>query len=158
MKKIVHLPEYCMACGLCTVYCSAAHAAPGIDLVKAFKKYGRPQAGIRVEKGAAEAWALSCKHCEAPDCVASCITGAMSKDAETGVVECDISKCVGCFTCVAACPYGMITVSGIGQEKAYAQKCDLCSGISEVPLCVQNCPNEALLWVEAGEEGSEEVC
>jgi carbon-monoxide dehydrogenase iron sulfur subunit len=153
LKKIVHLSEYCIACGLCTVYCSAAHAAPGIDIVKVFKKYGRPPAGIRVEKGADKAWALSCKHCDSPDCVASCITGAMRKDAETGRVDCDVTKCVGCFTCVAACPYGMITVtSGACQEKAGAYKCDWCQGISEVPICVQNCPNEALLWVEAAEK------
>ena len=111
-----------------------------------------------MERGATEAWALSCQHCADPDCVAGCITGAMQKDAETGVVGCDSAKCVGCFTCVAACPYGMITVSGMAQEKAYAQKCDLCTGISPVPLCVQNCPNEALHWVETGEEGREAAC
>ena len=153
MKKIVHQAEYCMACRLCTVYCSAAHAAPGLDLVKAFKQSKAPPAGIRIEEGAEMALALSCRHCDQPDCVTSCITGALTKDPITGVVACETAKCVGCWTCVVACPYGMISISSPDQLKPQASKCDLCSGIAAVPLCVQHCPNEALKWVEEVEAG-----
>lgn len=152
MKKIVHLTEYCLGCGLCSVYCSAAHADRELDLIRAFKRLTPPPPGVVVEKGADYALALSCRHCSTPHCVMSCITGAMSKNVDTGVVRCDTDRCVGCWTCVTACPYGMITMGENSQAKPKANKCDLCDGISEAPMCVLHCPNEARLWVEE-EEG-----
>ena len=41
-----------------------------------------------------------------PLCVKGCITGALS--SEDGVILIDQDKCVGCYTCVLACPYGAI--------------------------------------------------
>lgn len=152
MKRIVALAEYCLGCGLCAVYCSALHTAPDLDLVRAFRQPKRLAAGITVEKNLEFAVARSCRHCENPYCVESCITGAMVKDPLTGEVWCDVERCVACWTCVAACPYGMVTISqGPHDQHPHAQKCDLCRNLSEVPVCVLKCPNEALVLVE--EEG-----
>ncbi|NPV90301.1 MAG: 4Fe-4S binding protein [Firmicutes bacterium] len=149
MKKIKHLTEYCLGCGLCSVYCSAAHAGlPKLDLVKAFKRRTPPPPNVIVERGADSAFAASCHHCTTPYCVMSCITGAMSKDPATGLVSCDTDRCVGCWTCVAACPYGMVAVVENQSAKPKANKCDHCNGVSEVPMCVQHCPNEARIWIE----------
>ena len=87
---------------------------------------------------------INCRLCEDPACVKACITGAMQKDKKTGIVSVDESKCIGCMTCLAVCPYGCIKPGKI------ALKCDLCSG--EEPQCVKNCPNRALVWAEAGGE------
>ena len=48
---------------------------------------------------------ISCNHCASPACVANCPSGAMYKDEETGVVLHDDDMCIGCETCVSACPY-----------------------------------------------------
>ena len=39
---------------------------------------------------------LACNHCDDPACTHVCPTGAMHKDAETGLVSVDAEKCVGC--------------------------------------------------------------
>jgi len=74
----------------------------------------------------------------------------MHRDAETGMVVVDEDKCMGCWTCMVACPNGALTRD---LDNRIVAKCDLCIG-SEVPACVANCPNEALKLVE--EEASEE--
>ncbi|MDH7479054.1 MAG: 4Fe-4S dicluster domain-containing protein [Syntrophomonadaceae bacterium] len=148
MKKIKHLTDYCLGCGICSIYCSAAHADPELDLIKAFKVLIPPPPGVIVEKGEGYALAVSCQHCPEPPCTMSCITGALTRDPATGVVSIDPDRCVGCWTCVAACPYGIITIDENRPARPRANKCDLCAGVSEVPICVLKCPNEARILVE----------
>ena len=45
----------------------------------------------------------SCNHCESPACMAKCPTGALSKTDEGAVVR-DAEACIGCSSCVNACP------------------------------------------------------
>ena len=82
---------------------------------------------VRVEGDNIVSFAANCRHCAKPKCVEGCISGAMQRDPETGVVTSDPSRCVGCRTCVSMCPFGAITVvpapSGV---KPIALKCDLC--------------------------------
>jgi carbon-monoxide dehydrogenase iron sulfur subunit len=59
-------------------------------------------------------------------------------------VICDQNKCVGCWSCIMVCPAGAVNR---GREKKVASKCDLCMG-EAVPVCVENCPNEALIYEE----------
>jgi carbon-monoxide dehydrogenase iron sulfur subunit len=68
----------------------------------------------------------------------------MSLDKETGLVVHDDEKCIVCWTCIIACPYGAIKPDLSGKIVA---KCDLCPNL-EVPACVANCPNEALTYEE----------
>ncbi len=93
-------------------------------------------------------FSLRCQHCDEPACVYACLTGALSKDADTGIVTVDDNKCVGCWTCIIACPFGAIRQDTAQKKIA---KCDLCQG-DEVPACVANCPNEALVYAEVQEE------
>jgi electron transport protein HydN len=69
-------------------------------------------------------------------------------------------RCIGCKTCVVACPYGAMEVvvrpvvrtSGFGMkvkmEKAEANKCDLCHSRAEGPACVASCPTAALVCID----------
>jgi carbon-monoxide dehydrogenase iron sulfur subunit len=74
----------------------------------------------------------------------------MSKDPQTGIVISDSEKCVGCWTCLVACPYGVLARDS--RDKVVA-KCDLCP-TQDIPVCVVNCPNEALaIFTDEKEEG-----
>ncbi len=141
-KKVYSRPEYCMACHLCEVYCITAHSKSQ-DIVKAFKREQlRPLPRLHVEEKGPMSFALACRHCDEPLCVYSCLTGALTKDPQTGIVSVNTEKCVGCWTCVIACPYGAIAPD---QERKQASKCDLCFHL-DMPACVANCPNGALIW------------
>lgn len=48
-----------------------------------------------------------CNHCEEAACVKACPTGAMYKD-ENGLTLHHPDKCIGCKSCMQACPYGVI--------------------------------------------------
>ncbi|MGQ9571821.1 MAG: 4Fe-4S dicluster domain-containing protein [Dehalococcoidia bacterium] len=136
--------EVCMGCGLCEVYCMLAHSISQ-DLVKAFKRERpRPLARIRVERTDGLFLPVQCRHCPDSPCVHACLTGAMHKDLLTGAIAVDPDKCSGCWTCILVCPFGAIRRD---TAKGIVAKCDLCSG-RDVPACVANCPNEALLWTE----------
>lgn len=145
MKRIRAIVEYCMGCGLCEVYCVAAHSKSK-DVLHAFKdERPRPVARCFVERDGSVSFALQCRHCDRALCTEACMTGAMSKDEETGAVTHDEERCVGCFMCVMACPSGAIAID---HEKGKAvAKCDLCAELGE-PACVANCPNAALVYEE----------
>ncbi len=138
-----------MGCGLCRVYCQAEHSRSK-DIIKAFKgEDPRPLPRIRVERNGEVCFSIQCRHCAEPWCVYSCLTGALRKDSTSGTVTVDDEKCMGCWTCLIACPYGALARDG---SRKVVAKCDLCPD-QEVPVCVANCPNEALvLSVEEGDK------
>jgi carbon-monoxide dehydrogenase iron sulfur subunit len=65
----------------------------------------------------------------------------MRKDPVSGVVTVDSEKCTACWTCIVACPYGALVKDTNNKTIA---KCDLCAE-RDIPVCVANCPNEALV-------------
>lgn len=144
MRRIYAKQEVCIACHLCEVHCLLQHAQHS-DLVKAYKKeFPRALPRVHVEEKGEVSLSLQCRHCDEPHCVYACLTGALQKDPDTGTVSVDLDKCIGCWTCVIACPFGAITPD-ISRGKI--AKCDLCPDL-EVPACVANCPNEALVYVD----------
>lgn len=94
---------------------------------------------------------VSCNHCDNPACAKVCPTGAMHKDAETGLVSVDEGKCIGCGYCHMACPYNSPVVD---REVGHSVKCDGCAervaqGLE--PICVGACPLRALAFGTAEE-------
>lgn len=69
----------------------------------------------------------------------------MHRKPDGGVVHHDPERCVGCWTCVMVCPFGVLTRDVANH--CIAPKCDLCPGRS-TPACVAACPNEALVYAE----------
>ncbi len=49
---------------------------------------------------------IFCRHCDKPECVYTCMTGAMHKNTDTGFIEYDKGKCASCYMCIMACPTG----------------------------------------------------
>jgi len=153
MKRVYVREEVCMGCGLCRVHCLIEHSRTK-DTIKAFKKETpHPMPRIRVEMKGEICFSLQCRHCDEPWCVYSCLTGAMRKDPVTGIVAVDAEKCMGCWTCIMACPNGALARD---VNKKIVAKCDLCPE-RDVPVCVVNCPNEALVVEDRGEVTSSKL-
>ena len=78
MKKIYVNEEWCLGCHLCEYNCAFANSGQS-DMVKALKdKSIFPR--LCVEDSGKITYAVSCRHCEDPLCVKSCISGALSKN------------------------------------------------------------------------------
>lgn len=143
MKRIYVNEKWCLGCHLCEYYCAYANSNES-DMVKALKNIKiRPK--IKIEELNGVTFAVSCRHCNEPYCVKSCISGALSID--NGIINIDKEKCIGCFTCVLACPYGAIEPD----EDGVVDKCELCMKNSfGTPQCVKGCPNNAIVYEERG--------
>jgi carbon-monoxide dehydrogenase iron sulfur subunit len=142
-----------MGCGLCRVYCQTANPESG-DIIKAHKKESRrPLPRIRLEKNGEVCFSLQCRHCDEPWCAYSCLTGAMRKKPATGRITVDTTKCMGCWTCIVACPNGALTRD---TNNKVVTKSDLCPE-HESTVCVANCLNEALFVVEHGKAKASQV-
>ncbi|MBE6466766.1 4Fe-4S dicluster domain-containing protein [Denitrobacterium detoxificans] len=135
--------DRCSGCDSCIVACKLENGIPlgeywnRVDDIGPFGSY--PE----IEKY----WLpVMCQQCENPACVAVCPTGASYKDAETGVVRITRDACIGCKSCMMACPYGARTFHG---EDKTVYKCELCPSVTkkgDVPACVHNCPTAARFY------------
>jgi anaerobic carbon-monoxide dehydrogenase iron sulfur subunit len=151
MKKIYINEEYCIGCRLCEIYCQVKHSKSK-KILKAFREEELDTISrILVEEIGHNSFAIQCRHCIDAPCVDACISGAMSKNENAGVVNCNEDKCVGCWSCIMVCPYGVIK-RDISAKKV-ASKCDMCID-EKIPVCVKNCPNEALKFSDT-DDGSE---
>lgn len=141
MKRVFVKEEWCLGCHLCEYNCAFANSGE-TDMVSALK--GNPiYPRIHVEGDEKINYAVSCRHCEDPICVKSCIAGALYQT--DGVIRIRQDKCVGCLTCVLVCPYGALSPSASG----VMQKCELClQNACGEPACVAGCPNRAIVYEE----------
>ena len=141
MKRIYVNEKWCLGCHLCEYYCAFANSG-GTDMARTLQGVEiHPR--IRIEERGAVSFAVSCRHCEEPLCVKSCISGALR--SADGVIRVDRDKCVGCYTCVLVCPYGCI----LPTQEGPVQKCELCLETSAgSPACVRGCPNRAIVYEE----------
>ena len=90
---------------------------------------------------------LACNHCASPRCLANCPQGAYSKQ-DNGLVIQDHDACIGCKTCIDACPYSA-PVFDEAEGKTY--KCDMCQELISAggqPACVAACPGLNLAFGE----------
>jgi carbon-monoxide dehydrogenase iron sulfur subunit len=146
IRYVVEKEDVCIGCRLCEIACVVEHSKSK-NIIKAYKEEKRGIPRSHVEEEGPVSFSVTCRHCDDAWCVSACITGAMQKQ-EDGRVIVDSEKCVGCWSCVMACPYGAI---GMDKDLKKSVKCDLC-GDREIPACVEACPNRALVVVceEAG--------
>jgi len=96
-----------------------------------------------------------CQQCAEPACAEVCPTGACWKDPADGVIKIDRALCMGCGSCMRACPYGCIRSN---RELRVADKCDICAGLrenGETPACVRNCSGSALKFGDLEDPESE---
>ncbi len=105
---------------------------------------------------------IQCQQCSNAPCVEICPTGASYRDSDNGAVLIDADTCIGCKTCLSACPYSDPTgavkpsVRWFNEAEQIVQKCTLCNDLTAtsdgvendddpfdsshaVPPCVHNC-------------------
>ncbi len=140
-KEIFVKTDRCVGCRSCTMACAVAHSA-GKTLFSAISETPAPKSRLYVQSVAPDKKVpLVCRHCEEAPCMFACISGAISRTAD-GVVVTDEDKCIGCWTCVMVCPYGVIG-RHLQTHKAY--RCDRCPD-RDRPACVDACPTGALVY------------
>jgi anaerobic carbon-monoxide dehydrogenase iron sulfur subunit len=183
MKVVYPVPNRCINCHLCEVACIVQHsqtknpvAAYQVEnlrfnweatqgLVDPAESLAAnrpaPLARCRVSIDGASFVSAMCRHCEIPDCVLACKNGALYKD-DTGRTLVDETKCIGCWMCIMACRFGVIT-RNVNQRNVPAvpsngvnHHCDLCPGRS-TPACVAVCPTQALVYEERSDQTAEAI-
>ncbi len=92
---------------------------------------------------------IQCNHCQEPACLTSCFVNAYTKTPEGAVVY-DPKVCVGCRTCMIACPFYIPTFRYSSAFKPRIMKCVFCYDTrlknGQPPACVEACPQEALTF------------
>jgi len=130
----------CIGCHACTVACKTEHRVP-LGVNRTWVKY--------VEKGE---WpntrrffsVLRCNHCTDAPCVRICPTSALF-ERDDGIVDFDSSRCIGCKSCMQACPYDALYID---PDDHTAAKCNYCAHRVDVglePACVVVCPEQAIV-------------
>jgi Fe-S-cluster-containing dehydrogenase component/formate-dependent nitrite reductase membrane component NrfD len=130
----------CIGCHACTVACKEENQVP-LGVFRTWVKY--------VERGTFPHTrryfgVLRCNHCDDAPCVTICPTVALYRRPD-GIVDLDGARCIGCKSCLQACPYDALYID---PATSTAAKCHYCAHRIEVglePACVVVCPEQAIV-------------
>jgi DMSO reductase iron-sulfur subunit len=151
-----HDNDICIGCKVCIVACKDKNDLPVGEKYRRVYDYAGgtwdvSTDGICTQKDSfVYSVSVACMHCMAPACIPSCPVGALIK-REDGIVFIDSETCIGCNSCIAACPFDVPYVS---KATGLAQKCDFCRDYidkGEQPVCVAACPMRCLEYGELSE-------
>src|SRR3989338_7769756 len=139
----------CIGCHACTVACKEEHNVP-IGVYRTWVKY--------IEKGEFPDTkryfsVLRCNHCDDAPCIEICPTVALFRRSD-GIVDFDNERCIGCKSCMQACPYDALYID---PNTRTAAKCNFCAhrvGVGLEPACVIVCPEQAILAGDLDDPGS----
>ncbi|MGL5312847.1 MAG: 4Fe-4S dicluster domain-containing protein [Peptostreptococcaceae bacterium] len=134
MRRIKIDRDKCVGCLTCTTACIVSHNSED------------SRSRITIDSNGKYS-PIFCRHCDKPECVYTCMTGAMKKDKDTGLVTYNKDVCASCYMCIMACPYGVLKSDH--REKKYIMKCDACKSTKEgTAQCVAKCPMAAITLEE----------
>ena len=165
-EHIQVIPDKCRACRRCEVACIAAHH--GISFKEAMKHRDEMVARVQVVKAEGFKTTVRCHQCNPAPCVNVCPAGALQQDAEGRIIM-RVQYCLACNMCIAACPYGTISMDTIGMpdvdadggetlaqrsRREVAVRCDMCRAWrmengKKITACMEACPAHALALVLA---------
>lgn len=141
---VINLKD-CYGCKTCAVACKSENQTPaGVQWRKVREfRTGNPNEINFIS--------MSCNHCDEPQCMQVCPVSAYTKREKDGIVIQDHERCLGCRSCVMACPYGAPQYDPVEKK---VSKCDMCVDLVDQglqPKCVQACPASVLKWGEISE-------
>ena len=136
----------CIGCETCKHVCNEMHATPHVGVRRRIIN----QRPISKSDSKRLFFPVHCMHCEKPSCLDVCPTGA-TKKLPDGTVVVDSDQCMGCGSCILACPYGARSLLNQRVDFALAKpgrnnnprsddrigtctKCDFCHSIIEKAL------------------------
>src|SRR6516162_2199263 len=130
--------DRCIGCHACTVACKEEHQVP-LGVFRTWVKY--------IEKGEypytrRHFGVLRCNHCDSAPCSTICPTNALYRRSD-GIIDFDNQKCIGCKSCMQACPYDALYIDPASNTAA---KCNFCAHRIEAnlePACVIVCPTHS---------------
>src|SRR5579875_4077087 len=140
----------CIGCHACTVACKSEHQVPlGVD--RTWVKY--------IEKGTFPHnrryfTVMRCNHCDQAPCVTICPVTALYRRND-GVIDFNSDRCIGCKSCIQACPYDALYIDPDTQTAA---KCNFCAHRLDqglLPSCVIVCPEQAIIAGDLDDPTSE---
>jgi len=152
-SAILYDSTRCVGCQTCEGVCAEAHGLPKSTdnlTTGVLRKTDETRRTVinsyKTSKG--EIFCKTqCMNCTQPACVAACLTQAMYKTKE-GPVIWRGNKCMGCRYCMVSCPFDAPKFQ-FHSPNPKIEKCNQCYEklqVGELPACVQNCPNEALMF------------
>jgi len=98
--------DLCIRCGNCSLACHKMHGQS--RLLRRGIQIERPVA-IGKKRLQHALVPQVCMHCQDPECLTGCPTGAIFRDP-LGQIDIDKSTCIGCFDCATQCPYDAIAM------------------------------------------------
>jgi Fe-S-cluster-containing dehydrogenase component/CRP-like cAMP-binding protein len=98
--------DLCIRCGNCSLACHKVHGQSrllrrGIHIARPVKPNRRSIQHVLLPS--------VCLHCQDPECLTGCPTGAIARFAE-GHIDIDPKTCIGCADCATQCPYNAISM------------------------------------------------
>lgn len=156
----------CIGCHACATACKEAHGTPpSVTRAHVERQTEGTYPDVKVTP-----IPMLCMQCENAPCVEVCPTGASQK-REDGIVAINKDVCIGCKSCMTACPYGARYYREddngyFGAElneyealmyptmpKGTVDKCTFCAerideGSGRKQACVAACPAEARIFGE----------
>lgn len=153
---------HCIGCKACELACFAVHSQAGGASASVGTVSVPVVPKVYVVRTGNAYVPVQCRHCENAPCAHACPVQAIRQ--EDGVVMIDEERCIGCTSCVLACPFGaievapvyragrVVTQAGLTRQanrtalpRTAASKCDLCAETADgQPACVEACPNHVL--------------
>jgi Fe-S-cluster-containing dehydrogenase component len=143
-------PTKCVGCRRCELACTEYNdgkAAPTMARIKVARNLNFGPRGAFLGREGQGTWGNGlvvqevCRQCADAACAAACPVQAIGAKSPTNARTVDKEKCIGCRTCVSACPFRMMAFD---EEAGRATKCTLCDG---QPKCVNACPASSLRYV-----------
>lgn len=145
----------CIGCQTCTAACKQANGTPpGVQWRRVLDtEVGEYPNVSRVFMP------VGCQHCSNPPCLDVCPSGA-TRQRDDGIVTIDYDVCIGCASCIVACPYGARYLVDEGQyaygdrptedelandtnsRDGVATKCDFCAAVVDAGVANGLIPGE----------------
>lgn len=130
-------PNRCIGCESCVQACSECDTHKGVSMI---------QLDTIVRARSVQTVPVVCMHCDQPTCAEVCPADAIKKTEDGVVQSASKPRCIACWNCVLACPFG-IPKNPVGPE--LMMKCDMCydrTSVGKKPMCATVCPSGALVF------------